>query len=416
MNTAQIGVVFRKELMDTLRDRRTLITSVLVPILLFPVLILGFIGLALLVGTRAVRESPSVMILGAEHAPQLVAKLKEWRLADEPRDPGSSLTGIERLAVVPAAADYGRLINEKKVRAAVEFPLGFEERLRSNPDETQVVKIYWFEGEFRSRAVVRIVERLVRRYGDQVVTDRLSARGLSDKWLAPFASERSNVAPPEKVSGNVLGLMLPYFIIILCLTGAMYPAMDLTAGEKERGTMETILASPVRRVELVLGKFFLVLLTSATTTALSVASFALTFLLGAQLFREMTARFALTVSGKAIAAVLFLVLPLAVLFSAALLAIAVFARNYREAQTYIGPLMFVVILPAMASFIPGVELNTRLALIPVLNVSLMAKEVLGGNYNWPVIGIIFASTCAYAGVALYFAVRQFHREEVLFRT
>jgi sodium transport system permease protein len=192
--------------------------------------------------------------------------------------------------------------------------------------------------------------------------------------------------------------------------------MDLTAGEKERGTMETILASPVRRVELVIGKFLLVLLASGTTAVLSVASFALTFLLGAQLFGEITARFALTVSGKATAAVFLLVLPLAVFFSAALLAIAVFARNYREAQTYLGPLMFVVILPAMASFIPGIELNTRLALIPVLNVSLMAKEVLGGNYDWPLIGIIFGSTCAYAAAALYFAVRQFHREDVLFRT
>ena len=416
MKTGQVGIVFRKELMDTLRDRRTLITSVLVPILLFPILILGFIGLAFLIGTRAVRESPSLMVLGAEHASQLTAKLKDWRRADEPGSQSGSLTGVARLSIVPPAADYAQLVNEKKVRAAIEFPEGFEQKLRANPDETQVVKIYWFEGEFRSRAVVRVAERLVREFSDKVVTERLAARSLTDKWLTPFATEKSNVAPPERVSGNILGLMLPYFIIILCLTGAMYPAMDLTAGEKERGTMETILASPVRRVELVIGKFLLVLLTSATTTALSVASFALTFLLGARLLRQVTAQLALTVSGKAIVAVLLLVLPLAVLFSAALMAIAVYARNYREAQTYLGPLLFVAILPAMASFIPGVELNMRLALIPILNVSLMSKEVLGGSYNWPLIAIIFASTCVYAGVALYFAVRQFHREEVLFRT
>ncbi len=400
MNTRQIGVVFRKEFIDTLRDRRTLITSILLPILLFPVMILGFIGLAILVAGRAVRENPEVMVLGAEHAPEVAKRLREH----------------EDLKVVSPSADYARLINDKKLRAAVEFPPGFEENLRSNPDQTQVVKIYWFEGEFRSRRVVRNVERVIREFSDKVVTKRLSARGLSDKWLTPFTAERANVAPPEKVSGNILGFMLPYFIIVLCLTGAMYPAMDLTAGEKERGTMETILASPVRRLELVLGKFLLVLLTSATTTALSVISFALTFLAGTQLFSEITARFALTVSGKATAAVFFLVLPLAIFFSAALMAISVFARNYREAQTYLGPLMLLVILPATASFIPGIELNTRLALIPILNVSLMAKEVLGGTYNWPLIGLIFASTCVYAGAALYLAVRQFHREEVLFRT
>lgn len=400
MNYRQIGVVFRKEFTDTLRDRRTLIASILVPILLFPVMILGFVGLAILVAGRAVRESPQVMVLGAEHAPQIAGQLAKHR----------------DLKVVPAAADYAQRINDKKLRAAVEFPTGFEDSLRATPDQVQVVKIYWFEGEFRSRSVVRAVERVIREFSDKIVTERLSARGLSDKWLTPFASEKSNVAPPEKISGNILGFMLPYFIIILCLTGAMYPAMDLTAGEKERGTMETILASPVRRVELVAGKFLLVVLASAITTALAVVSFALTFLAGAQLFREVTARFALTVSGKATAAVFLLVLPLAVFFSAALLAISVFARNYREAQTYLGPLMFLVILPAMASFIPGIELNPRLALVPILNVSLMAKEVLGGTYNWPLIGLIFASTCVYAAAALYFAVRQFHREEVLFRT
>lgn len=415
MNFRQIGVVFRKEFVDAMRDRRTLITSILVPILLFPVITVGFAGLAYLVGTRAVRESPRLMILGAAHAPELSRRLREWRPASRSGDPPAPAT-IQQLELVPAAEDYAQRINAKTIRAAVEFPAGFEQALRADPDRSQVVKIYWFEGEFRSRAVVRIVERVIREFSEQVVTERLAARELAAGWLTPFASEKTNVAPPEKVSGNIIGFILPYFIIILCLTGAMYPAMDLTAGEKERGTMETILASPVRRVELVLGKFLLVLTTSAVTTALSVASFALTFLAGAQLLREITARFALTVSGKAVAAVLLLVLPLAVLFSAALLAIAVFARNYREAQTYLGPLMFVVILPAMASFIPGIELNTRLALVPVLNVSLMAKEVLAGNYNWPLIGLIFGSTCVYAAVALFLAVRQFHREEVLFRT
>jgi sodium transport system permease protein len=95
---------------------------------------------------------------------------------------------------------------------------------------------------------------------------------------------------------------------------------------------------------------------------------------------------------------------------------AVIARSYREAQSYIGYLFMLIIVPAMASFVPGIELNTRLAMVPILNISLVAKEILAGHYPWQFIGIIFSSTCVYAGGALYLAVRQFHREEVLFRT
>ena len=203
---------------------------------------------------------------------------------------------------------------------------------------------------------------------------------------------------------------------MLCLTGAMYPAMDLTAGEKERGTMETILASPASRAEIVLGKFLLVVTASLVTAALSILSFAITIFGGAELFSELTKNFVIAVSTRALLAVLVMILPLSLIFAAALLAISVMARSYREAQTYITPLMFIVILPAMASFLPGVELNAKLALVPILNVSLVSKEIFSGQYPWGLIALIFLSTTAYAAAAIYLAVRQFSREEVLFRT
>jgi sodium transport system permease protein len=211
-------------------------------------------------------------------------------------------------------------------------------------------------------------------------------------------------------------MILPYLIILLTLTGAMYPAIDLTAGEKERGTIETILASPVARSELVTGKFFLVLTVSTVTTALSIASFALTILWGATLLQRISSKLTLAVSVKAIAAVFLMILPLAVLFAAALMAISLVARSYREAQAYIGPLMFVVIIPAVFAMLPGVELNAKLALVPVLNVSLVSREIFSGVYPWRYIGLIFGSTALYAAVAIRFAIRQFHREEILFRT
>lgn len=400
MNGRNLAIIYRKELLDTLRDRRALISSILVPLLLFPVLTLGFGALAVFLVVKMTRDTAPIMILGEKNAPQLVRKLAKERT----------------LAIVFPAADYAQQISDKKVRAAVEIPENLEERLRANPEENLQVKVYYFEGELRSQTAVRTIEKVVRDYRDGIVEARLAERGLPAELLKPFVSERKNVASTEKVTGNILGLVLPYIIIILCLMGALYPAIDLTAGEKERGTIETILASPISRADLVGGKFLVVLTAALVTTGLSIFSLAVTVLGGAGLLQQISTKLVVAVSGKAAAAVFFLILPLAFVFSAVLLAVALAARNYREAQTYTMPLMFVVILPAMASFIPGVELNAKLALVPILNISLAAKEIFAGNYPWPLIGLIFASTSVYAVAALWFAYRQFQKEAVLFRT
>lgn len=411
MNWSKTAVVYKKELLDTFRDRRFLYSAILTPILIFPILLLGFGSLAFMMGQRTAKQDQKVMILGAEHAPELTKRIEKTRL--ELRNFGDSVARVE---LVPLSSDYVKLINEKKLQATVEIPAQFEEILRTSPDRKQVVKIYHYQDELRSSVAVRVVRKAIDDYAKEVAGGRLGARGLSIELLTPFEFERSNVASAEKVSGNILGLMLPYMIILLCLTGAMYPAMDTTAGEKERGTMETILASPAGRMDIVAGKFLMVLTVAMITTFLTIASMAVTVLLGSQFLQRISTRLVLTVSGKAIATVILIVLPLAVFFSAALLAISVFARNYKEAQSYIGPLMFLVIIPAMASFLPGVELNPKMALIPILNVSLLAKEIFAGNFPTTMVALIFGSTTVYAALAIYLAVRQFQKEEVLFRT
>ena len=125
--------------------------------------------------------------------------------------------------------------------------------------------------------------------------------------------------------------------------------------------------------------------------------------------------FVASFSLKSLAMVFGMVLPLAMFFSATLIAVALIARNYKEAQSYVGPIMIFAIIPAIISILPGIELSAKLALIPILNVSLVSKEVLSGSYPWGFIGLVFASTCFYAAIALAIAALQFQREEVLFR-
>jgi len=237
--------------------------------------------------------------------------------------------------------------------------------------------------------------------------------------VEPFFVKRQNVAPPEKVTGAAIGGFLPYFIIILCLVGAQYPAIDLTAGEKERGTIETILTSPVPRTEIVLGKFLMVLTAALCTGVLAIISMATSFHIAKMVFSsspEVSKAMNFTIGLKAVAAVFLMVLPIAVLFSAGLLAIALMAKSYKEAQSYIAPLTILVVLPAVAGLLPGVEFNARMALVPILSTSLVCKEIVAGTYHWNYIAIIFGSTCVYASAALFVAVSLFKREDVLFRT
>lgn len=409
MNLKHVGVVYRKELRDSLRDRRTLFSMIIVPILLFPLMTIGFGALAVKMVQKAQKDVAPVMLLGAENAPALAQKIR----------------ATEGFQVEPPAADYVARINDKKLRAAIEFPPGFEQQLGLSPATSEsaappTVKIYHYAGEIRSQFAVRSLQKVMADYRQKLVAQRLAARNLPPGLLEPFKTEEKNVASPEKVGGTQLGGIIPYFIILLCLTGAAYPAIDLTAGEKERGTIETILASPVGRTELVLGKFFMVLTASLATAVLSLASFAATVTFLVQrlggLAREGRMPLVFVISAKGVAVVFFMVLPLAVMFSAALLAISLLARSYKEAQSYIQPLIIVVILPAIAALLPGVELNPKLAIVPILNVSLVSKEILTGNYPWSMIALIFGSSCLYAAAALFIAVRAFQRESVLFRT
>ncbi|PYT81868.1 MAG: hypothetical protein DMG40_07850 [Acidobacteria bacterium] len=401
MNFRNVGIVYRKELTEWLRDRRTLISTVLVPLLAFPVLMVGMTSLMAVMIGKAEKETAKVMIIGGEDSPQVVEKLRH----------------VKDLEIVPYADDWKKGISEKEIRAAVDIPEGFASALTQGKEQT--VKIYFYQGEIKSSFGANHVEKFFDDYRDAIISSRLAARNLPTDIIKPFEVKQENVAPPEKVSGAALGGLLGYMVILLSMTGAIYPAIDLTAGEKERGTMETILSSPLSRVDLVLGKFFLVLSASLSTAILSIISMGTSFYLvgnsGAMAKKEAAA-FQLHIGFLTILSVFLMALPLAVLFAAALLTIALFAKSYKEAQSYLTPMTFIVVIPAVASLLPGFDLNPKLALVPILSTSLVCKEIVAGTFHWNYILLILISSSVYAAAALFMAVKMFQRESVLFRS
>jgi sodium transport system permease protein len=401
MRWHNIFVVYRKELTDSLRDRRTVISMIVIPTILMPLLTFGVGALSASLFGKALQEIPTVMVLGGQDSPRVLTELRAQK----------------DFRVVPTSPDFAQMITDKKVRAAVEIPPNFDSILEQNG--TATAEIYYYEGELKSGFGADRLENFFRKLGEQTVRERLEDQKLPASLASPLHIDRQNVAPPERVGGAIIGGLIPYFVILFCLTGAMYPAIDLTAGEKERGTMETILCSPVSRVHLVLGKFLMVLTASLAAAVLSMISMGLSLAAGIELMLASwpgnDTVFPLAIRPQALIWVFLMIVPLAVLFSAALLAIALFAKSHKEAQSYLSPLAILVLLPAILSLLPGVELNAFLSLIPVLNTSLASKEIVSGIFHWNYLALIFVSSCVYAALALGIAVRLFQREDVLFR-
>jgi sodium transport system permease protein len=370
---------------------------IIFPALIMPLMLVGLGKVVRTVNARARAEIPSIQILGGADSPGIISRLR-----DDPK-----------LRVEPETADWRQLIADKKIRAAVEIPDHFEASFRDGTSAK--ITIFQYEGELRSGLAAGELEAFFRRLSSEIVRQRLVARGLPPALIQPFATQIENAASPEKVGGNRIGGVVPYLIVIFCFVGAIYPAIDVTAGEKERGTMETLLCCPLARIDIVLGKFLMILTCSLAAVAVACCSLAASLRFGS--FGSNTADLGLThVDPAGIAGVLALVLPVAVLFSAIMFTLGLWARNHREALSYLQPLMLIITLPVVIGILPGIELNTRLALVPILNVSLASREMLSGVWHWRELSLIFLSMTAYAAAALAVAARMFNRETVVFRT
>ena len=215
--------------------------------------------------------------------------------------------------------------------------------------------------------------------------------------------------------GEKIGGFLPYIFVIFCFIGAMYPAIDLGAGEKERGTLETLLVSPAKRLQIVYGKFGVIFLAGILTAAISIFSLFLALKTSQEIPEEILTVLLRIVDYKSILLVFTLLIPLCVFFAALLLSISIFAHSFKEAQSIMTPFNFLVIFPVFIGLFPGVKLDAVTALIPVLNVSLATKEIISGTIKAGLLAEVYMSLLILAGLSLYFCAKWFQREDIIFR-
>ena len=351
----------------------------------------------------------------------------------QPQTPGnaSQLTRLNE--------SINAMLRDADIDVLVVIPDGFRDRLeqvnrqiaarnqhKNNQNQDQADADYprpviLVNGDEKSIVASRRVGRVFEAWEQELLRLRLEAAGLPTSLPAPVAATVVQVDGDEGESALVWSKLYPIILVLMTVTGAFYPAVDLAAGEKERGTMETLLISPVRRIDLVLAKFFTVLVFSLTTALLNLVSLGLTATYMFQLVAQVNPDAGIAVVAPSIAGMLWILVmlvPLAALFSALSLALATFARSTREGQYYLSPLMIVVMLLVAMTAAPGIDIQPFHSVLPVIGPVLLLKQLMldpNSAETLAYLPAVLAASFAYAGLALWWAVAQFHSESVLFR-
>ncbi|MCI0586733.1 MAG: CPBP family glutamic-type intramembrane protease [Planctomycetes bacterium] len=369
MNGADVALVFRREALEILRDRRTLLAGVLLPVLLYPLLFFG---------TERVRRAAKRSLEGREVAIAFSPGAEEARAAIEPRLEG-------RVCRLVSGSFDDADVSEGGVHAIVEV----------RPDPRTVVVRFRSNVELSAEAASR-VSGAVEEWREEERLSRLAGAGLVPDPGAPFGFVSLDAAPPERAGGALLGRLLPLVLITVVISAGSFAALDAFAGERERGTLETLLVHPVSSVDLATGKYLAILATALGSSLLNLASLSATLLLAGGLGGERAGN--LRLAPGSIAGALLLLVPTAALLAGLLAEVSARARSFREGQNYILPLVLASMIPGIAALLPGVVLDPFLALLPIAGPALALREVLKGSAATLPVAIAVASTFVYAGL------------------
>lgn len=393
-----IIIIFKKELIDTLRDRRTLITMVLIPLLLFPILI----GISSRVMRSQIKQAQEKSLKIGLLTRGNAAEFKQMLLSNK------SVQVIEGLTVDSART----LIQQDSLDAFIEFTQDFDKNVADlKPGK---VTLYYKMTEQSSIEKQRVMSFL-NEFEQQLRAARFKKLDLDESIVKTIDIQERNLASAKEQIADVIGGFLPYLFIIFCFLGSMYPAVDLAAGEKERGTLETLLTSPAGRMQILLGKFGVVVLTGILTAVIAMVG----LYLGIVQTKEIPPELFKTIIGilelRSVLLLLSLLLPLTIFFAAVLLSLSIIAKSYKEAQSIISPMMIVIILPAFLGLMPGMNLDAITALIPILNVSLATKAIIAGKIAPAMLAETYFSLVLFAGLSLYACAKIFGHEGTIFR-
>ena len=402
MNKWQVLLV--KEIKHLFRDTKTIVQTVVLPTFITPLLIGGIFWYFGSIATEETKKTYEVSVYSSS----------ESLLIDE-------LGNSERLQI------YDETSIEAVVEAVIqdksEIGLVFEDSFSSDlfSNGSAELTIYSKDIDTFSQAQ-SIILNIVDDYEDTVRTNRLEALNIDENYVNPITINEEDLTTEEESAGSIFGALLAFFFVMYVISGAMYPAIDLGAGEKERGTMETLISTNISSVDIIIGKMLSVTSSAILTATFSMLGFAIPlvviFLFYADSINEyFFALLSAIVNPVALLGVFILIIPLSVFVGAFLLAISVYAKTAKEAGLLLGNVLIVFLVPCYIPLInPGLELDFVGALIPCYNLALITNNLIAGTVDWFLYSIALISTIVYCCVAIYITYIMFDDENVIFRS
>ncbi len=394
--------VYFKEMLELLRDKKTFIFTILVPIVAMPLIFAGLGYLTSSMFKKTENAELTYTVFGKEHSPQLSARFAREK-------------GFREVTLASPDA-IKQAIDADLITFALVIPPGFEASLEAHRQAG--VALHYNNAvtvDLTRKRVNAVIDAHNAALREAALTAMKMSRAELRYALNPIQLQEISTAGKRERLGAVVGGFLPYILLMVCLMAAMYPAIDLGAGEKERGTLETLLLAPIPRSQIVLAKFLVLFTVGLASALLMVASLGLLLAAFANRTEGALAQVVRTVGFGDLAMVALMLMPTAAIFAAILLAISIYAKSYKEATGMVSPLMMLVIVPIAVAMLPGVELNWFWSMVPLTNVSLAMKELVKGTMDYRMFAAILLSTTLIAAALLAWCRWWFNREEVLFR-
>lgn len=389
----QLKTLLRKELLDVIRDKRTIISMIVVPLVAIPLLTGGFAFL-MYKSEQKVKEATYKVAVDEKVNDKIVDFLSKEKL--EPIK--TSSTVIESLII------------SKQVHAGIMFD-----------SVSWAFVILYDASNRRSEESATRCEQALMRYRETVIDSNLKEMGIRPESIKPFDIKRTNLARPRKMFGTIFGTLIGYLIVILMFAMSSSPTVDLVTGEKERKTLEILLSSPANRMEIILAKLSAIVIVGLVSLTLYILGYVVSMggilrsILPAEVY--MGANINVGVSFWTVLALFFTILPFIIFAASVEIAIASFARSYKEAQSYLSPLIIIVIFPAIAGFASiDTSVSIQQALIPIYNLTQIIKALLAGELSVGIWLLGFLANTLYAAIAVAAAFYIFNKEEILIRS
>lgn len=401
MNKKTVFSLYKKEMLDIFRDKKTMIIMVLVPLFLYPCMMLGMMLIMSNISKESLEKTYQVGIVQCVEAETI-----QQLLLDD-KDEYEYFFEVSVYDSLQACEDA---LNAKEIDTFIS--------VSETEDGRTSFEVGYFSSVADSVSASDYAEEILRGYRDGLRNDLIEEQFEDyEKVLNPIVVSNRNVATIEESTGSIFGYIIPFMLITSILMGAIYPAIDVTAGERERGTLETMMTLPIKSSEMMFSKFMAVSTIAVMSALLNLLSM---FLVGIYMYDSM--QLANTAFGDmnllqfvpSVIALLVCMPIFAMFASAVCLSICIFAKSFKEANNYSTPILLVFMFASMAGMLPNLTLTTKTALIPIVNVALFIKAVFELQFNWTNIILVLVSNIVYSVAAVMLMSKLFSSEDVLF--